>query len=153
MPTYKKDSSKLQTPYNNAERLLLKKLASFAKDQDLLEGRDRKLLFQSGQFSEWFPSTAQRLPGILKELVDDIEDSNHQKIVTSMIDQLSNLDPEIMVLEKKLFDGTITNPERLLLAEGYERQENFKKARIIAENLYKENPDNKTLRLMLERIQ
>ena len=97
--------------------LLLKKLASFAKDQDLLEGRDRKLLFQSGQYSEWFPNTAKRLPTILKELVDDIEDSGHEQIVSSMIDQLSKLDPEIMVLEKKLSDGTITNPELLLLAE------------------------------------
>ena len=152
MPAYKKNSSKLQNPFNKEERLLLKKLASFAKDQDLLEGRDRKLLFQSGQFLEWFPSTAQRLPDILKELVDDIEDSGHEKIVTSMIDQLSKLDPEIMVLEKKLSDGTITNPELLLLAEGYEGQGNVKKTLVIAEELYKENPGNETVRLLLERL-
>ena len=153
MPGCRRDNSKLQNPFNKDERLLLKKLASFAKGQDLLEGQDRKLLFQSGQFLEWFPNTAKRLPAILKELADDIDDSDHEKIVTSMIDRLSKLDPEIMVLEKKLSDGTITNPELLLLAEGYERQENFKKARIIAEDLYKENPGNETLRLMLERIQ
>jgi len=153
MPAYKKNSSKLQNPFNKEERLLLKKLASFAKDQDFLEGRDRKLLFQSGQFSEWFPSTAQRLPGILKELVDDIEDSNHEQIVSSMIDQLSKLDPEIMVLEKKLSDGTITNPELLLLAEGYEEQGNFKKALVIVEDLYKKHPNNETVRFLLERLQ
>jgi hypothetical protein len=153
VPNYNRDSSKLQNPFNKDERLLLKKLASLSKEKELLEGRDRKLLFQSGQYSEWFPNTAKRLPDILKELVDDIEDSDHEKIVTGMIEELSTLDPELMVLEKKLSDGTITNPELLLLAERYEEQGNFKKALVIVEDLYKKHPDNETVRFLLERLQ
>ena len=152
MPNYKRDNNKLQNPFNKDKRLLLKKLASFSKDKDLLEGRDRKLLFQSGQYSEWFPNTAKRLPTILKELVDEIEDSSHEEIVTGMIEELSTLDPELMVLEKKHSDGTITDPELLSLAEGYEGMGNLKKALVIAEELYSEHPDNETVQSLLGRL-
>tara|TARA_Y100001960_G_scaffold305738_1_gene360159 strand:- start:530 stop:1000 length:471 start_codon:yes stop_codon:yes gene_type:complete len=152
MPHYKRDNNKLQNPFNKEKRLLLKKLASYSKERDLLEGRDRKLLFQSGQYSEWFPNTAKRLPTILKELVDEIEDSSHEGIVTGMIEELSTLDPELMVLEKKYSDGTITDPELLLLAEGYEEKGNLKKALVIAEELYSEHPDNETVQSLLGRL-
>ena len=39
MPSRNRDDSKLQNPLNNEERLMMKKLASFAKDEGLLEGR------------------------------------------------------------------------------------------------------------------
>ena len=152
MPGRRGDNSKLSNPLSQEERLLMKQLASFAKDNDLLEGRDRKLLFQSGRFLEWFPSTAERLPSVLKELLDDIDDSGKENAIRKIIDQLSKLNPETMVFEKKYADGTITDPELLQLAEAYENQGDLEKALVIAEELHKSNPGNETVRLLFERL-
>ena len=148
-----RNDSKLYNPLSKEERSLLKTLASFAKEEELLEGRDRKLLFQSGQFSEWFPNTLKRMPGILKELVEDIDDPKIDTIVQNMIINLLKLSPETMVLEKKYVDKTITSSEKVQLAEFYEREGNLSKALIIAEQLYKEYPDNESIELLLARIQ
>jgi len=148
-----RENNKLENPLSKEERSLLKTLASFAKEEELLEGYERKLLFQSGQFLEWFPNTLKRLPGILQELVEDINEPELKKIVQNMIINLLKLCPETMVLEKKYADKTINRSECVQLAELYEREGNLSKALIIAKQLDKEYPNNQSIQLMLERIQ
>ena len=57
-----------------------------------------------------------------------------------------------MELEKKYAENTIKPPEQLQLAEELENQGKFKRALVIAEDLYSKNPDKEAARLLVEMI-
>ena len=130
----------------------MKKLAKFAKGEDLLEGRDRKLLYQSGRYDSWFPSVLVRLPDVLKELKEDIVDSAERDTITDLLSRLLKLNPDIMVLGKKHNEETITKQELLRLAELYKQQGDLKSASSIATEFNVAYPGNNTIRLLLERV-
>ncbi len=152
MQRFRRDNNKIDNPFNSVERTLMKKLAKFAKGEDLLEGRDRKLLYQSGRYDSWFPSVLVRLPDVLKELKEDIVDSAERDTITDLLSRLLKLNPDIMVLGKKHNEETITKQELLRLAELYEQQGDLKSASSIATEFNVAYPGNNTIRLLLERV-
>ena len=152
MQRLRRDNNKIDNPFNSVERTLMKKLAKFAKGEDLLEGRDRKLLYQSGRYDSWFPSVLVRLPDVLKELKEDIVDSAERDTITDLLSRLLKLNPDIMVLGKKHNEETITKQELLRLAELYEQQGDLKSASSIATEFNVAYPGNNTIRLLLERV-
>ncbi len=152
MQSFRRGNSKIDNPLNSEERTLMKKLAKFAKGEDLLEGRDRKLLYQSGRYDSWFPSVLERLPDVLKELKEDIVDSAERDTITDLLSRLLKLNPDIMVLGKKHNEETITKQELLRLAELYEQQGDLKSASSIATEFNVAYPGNNTIRLLLERV-
>ncbi len=68
-----KSKAKIKNPLSPTQCKLLKDLAKFAKDNELLEGADRKRLFQAGQYPTWFSSNFTSLPENLNDIIDDLD--------------------------------------------------------------------------------
>lgn len=158
-----------QNPLNEAQRKTMKQLAKYAKENDLLEGKDRKRLFQAGRYETWFPSVFSSLPENLDDIIPDLDDSEGTpavKEVESIRDIIveagtrygiandggTTSKTELMLLAEKYDAGDAEPAERLYLAELYEQAGDTKQARPVAQALKKEFPDNENVKALCKRL-
>lgn len=164
-----KAQPEFDNPLGVDQRNLLIVLARYTKESELLEGRDRKLLFQAGRFRKWFPSNFIRLPEILEELIPDLlEDDGVPKerevvavratiLAAAKRDGISKYGEatsrsELMLLQNKYDREDLSPPERLRLAELLEADGDVDAAKRVATALKDEFPENDTVLMLCGRL-
>jgi len=158
-----------QNPLNEAQCKTMKQLSKYARKNELLEGKDRKRLFQAGHYETWFSSVFSSLPETLDDIIPDLDDSEGApavKEVGSIRDIIveagtrygiannggTTSKTELMLLAEKYEAGDAEPPERLNLAELYEQAGDMKQARPVAQALKKEFPDNDNVKTLCKRL-
>lgn len=104
----------------------LRSLAKRAKNEDRLDGYKRKVLYQAGAFSHWFPNRFPLIREILDEL-SDLYDTSDLPLYQEVAHTLDQTDPEISLLEQKRADNTATPEELFELTETYINQGLYEK--------------------------
>jgi len=157
-----------QNPLSEAQYETMKQLAKYAKENELLEGKDRKKLYQAGRYEMWFSGMFSSLPENLDEIIPDLDDSEGApavKEVESICDIIvkagtrygivndggTTSKTELMLLAEKYEAGDAEPPERLTLAEPYEESGDMKAARRVAKSLKKEFSDNENVKALCKR--
>ena len=143
--------NKLGNPLSSDQREKLLGWSSWTKEEDLLEGKQRKTLYQAGRYDDWFPNRVEVVREILEELILDLDQPDID-IAESIILILKNIDPEIEILTEGYRLGSLSPPETLAYAEELERRNSYKDACIVLSKLSKEFPENKTVTLARNRI-
>lgn len=97
--------TKVRNPLSDDQRGSLKGWASLAKRRNVLTPYNRKVLFQAGEFDEWFPSRFIRIGKGLEALDPVLSDEDRikarairglisqEEIVTGLLDTIKNDDP------------------------------------------------------------
>ncbi len=164
-----KSKPKIKNPLSPTQCKLLKDLAKFAKDNELLEGADRKRLFQAGQFPTWFSSNFTSLPENLNDIIDDLDGTEEfptidevvavrNKIINSGNEYGISKDggetskTELALLQEQYLKEELDPPDRLKLAELYEQVEKAREALEVATVLLKEFPENETVKELVSRL-
>lgn len=160
----------IPNPLSREQCTTMFELAKYAKQHDLLDGYQRKAVFQAGRFDEWFPTRVQVIANALRELLPDLPgrdksdlfdrtrailaslesvDINAQGVATGRLDD----EVETDVLRRAAIEGVATPEERLVLAELLEDQKSLKEAQSIALQLLDEFPLNATVKNLCLRLQ
>lgn len=164
-----KSKPKIKNPLSPTQCKLLKDLAKFAKDNELLEGLDRKRLFQAGQFPTWFSSNFTSLPENLNDIIDDLDGTEEfptidevvavrNKIIDSGNEYGISKDggetskTELALLQEEYLKEELDPPDRLKLAELYEEAEKVREALEVATVLLREFPENETVKELVSRL-
>lgn len=159
----------IPNPLSREQCTTMFELAKYAKQHDLLDGYQRKAVFQAGRFDEWFPTRVQVIANALRELLPDLPgrdksdlfdrtrailaslesvDINAQGFATGRLDD----EVETDVLRRAAIEGVATPEERLVLAELLEDQNSLKEAQNIALHLLEEFPLNSTVKNLCSRL-
>ena len=157
-----KDGRTLPNPLTDEQRKVMYELSRYAKAEDLLEGWQRKFLYQAGRFDGWFLNRFASYSDILKELLPDLPEELAAK-TSEVIDAIDSADSgdeggpsgyelEVNQLKHKAAHGAATPPERLQLAELLERVGALEEARAVAGELLEEFPGNQTVIKLSNRI-
>ena len=78
MASYADD--KIDCSLSSEDRGLLRQLASMAKENDLLDGKGRKTLFEGGKYAEWYPSRFEIIVDLLTEIEPDSDENTKKKL-------------------------------------------------------------------------
>ena len=165
-----KAKAKIKNPLSPSECKLLKDLAKFAKDNELLEGVDRKRLFQAGQFPTWFSTNFTSLPENLNDIIDDLDGTEEFPTVDEVVairnkiintgneygiarDGGETSKTELALLQEEYLKGELDPPDRLKLAELYEEAEKIREALEVATVLLKEFPENEDVKFLVTRLE
>ena len=82
MASYADD--KINCSLSDKDRGFLRQLAGIAKENDLLDGKGRKTLFEGGKYVEWYPSRFQIIVELLTDIQPDVEEDI--KVVKSKLE-------------------------------------------------------------------
>lgn len=72
-------SDKVKTPFSTADRNQLMAWSKLAKDRGLLDGFQRKVLYEGGHYNYIFVSRLHRLVSTLENLSEHLEDDQEEK--------------------------------------------------------------------------
>jgi len=164
-----KSKPKIKNPLSPSECKLLKDLAKFAKDNELLEGKDKKLLFQAGHYPTWFSNNFTSLPESLNDIIDYLDGTEEFPTVDEIVavrnkiiksgnefgiskDGGETSKTELAVFQEEYRQGKLDPPARLRLAELYEEVEKAREALEVATVLLKEFPENETIKKFVSRL-
>lgn len=131
-------NKKINNPFNDDDKSLLRLLSKKAKDKNLLGNAGRKYLYECGIYKEWFPNRLLEITvtlWVLKESLDEDKDR-----VLEMIEILNTKIPGIILNEHVEEQKDLAYKATLLFEKAYKKQgqEEFL-------NLLKEVDSNKTL--------
>ena len=130
--------NKIENPFDDNDKLLLKLLSKKAKNENLLGNAGRKYLYECGIYKEWFPNRLLELTITLWILQENlIEDKDR---VLEMIETLHSKIPTIILNEYVEDQEQLAESTTQLFEMAYKKQgqEDFL-------NLLKEVDNNKTL--------
>lgn len=163
-------NANIPNPLSVAERQLLMDLAKYAKDNDLLEGPDRKRLFQAGRFDNWFATNFALLPENLSDLIPEIVEGEESFTLAELVSMREKImqtadaygvgrdggltsKTDMVLLEEEYKKGGLGPAKKLELAELYEALGRTKKALDVARELLKEFPHNENVSDLMDRCQ
>jgi len=165
----RKDGKKLPNPLSEEQRRVIFELCRYAKSEDILQGWQRKFLYQAGMFDEWFTNRFGFILSILQELSTALpsgEKHDSEDELREIIKVVGNVDVgedvgfagvhhstvETLNLERLVSLGNAEPQERLRLAELYEETGEINKAKSITKDLLKEFPSNQTIIKLYARL-
>ena len=73
-------TDKVKTPFSRADRNQLMAWSKLAKEKGLLNGFERKVLYEGGHYNHIFISRLHRLVSTLEDLSDQLEDDQLEKL-------------------------------------------------------------------------
>jgi hypothetical protein len=167
--TKHKDGRKLPNPLSEDQRRTVYELCHYVETEDILQGWQRKFLYQAGRFDEWFANRFGLILPILQELLSDLPSSEEHKSeseLRAIIEVVGSIDVgeggcfsgvqdttvEVLNLERLVTLGKANPQERLRLAEIYEEAEEKQKAKSLAKDLLIDFPDNQTITKLFKRL-
>ena len=131
-------TSKIENPFDDNDKLLLKLLSKKAKNENLLGNAGRKYLYECGIYKEWFPNRLLELTITLWILQENlIEDKDR---VLEMIETLHSKIPTIILNEHVKDQQQLAENATKLFEMAYKKQGQDEFL-----NLLKEVDNNKTL--------
>jgi hypothetical protein len=107
---------KINCSLNQEDRGFLRQLASMAKENDLLDGKGRKTLFEGGKYAEWYPSRFEMIVELLTEIELSFDESTKIKI-NNIANKILELNVEALRLEKLYLEGEASHADKFRFAE------------------------------------
>jgi len=158
MPSYKKDDRKLPSPLNKEQKSVMYKLSAYAKENEFLEGKERRQLYQAAKYKDWFLYGFESTVTVLGKLEKEISESEQDELLKSvreLIDTISGgySTPEINKLVMLYEYGLAEPPETLLLCELLEGEKKYGEAMSMAKYLLDKYPENVTVKRLVKRLE
>ena len=76
-----KKNNKIYINLEDKHRELLSNLSSIAKQSEILEGFERKALYNAGKFPEWFPGMIEKIISILEKFLHENTDLQGKHVI------------------------------------------------------------------------
>ena len=76
-------SERIGTPFTSREREFLRSLSAYAKDNNLLSGYQRKVLYEGGHYNYVFIDRLARINEALSEIEEDLSADDEQYALKS----------------------------------------------------------------------
>lgn len=149
MASYADD--KIDCSLSSEDRGLLRQLASMAKENDLLDGKGRKTLFEGGKYAEWYPSRFEIIVDLLTEIEPD-SDENTKKKIKSIIKKISELNVETLRIEKLYLTGEASHADKFRYAEILVNDDKHELALSVLKELEKTVGINEDIKYLIDKI-
>lgn len=157
MPKFNKDERKLPSPLVGEQKSIMYKLSAYAKENELLEGKERKQIYQAARYNDWFLYTFEWIVTILEKLADEISEAEQADLLKQVRDLIETISggystPEIIKLKSLYESGQAEPAEILLLSELLEGEKKYDEAIVIAKRLLTKHPKNVTVQRLFKRL-